>query len=566
MLEADLLFAFQEKEITVPLIYDGAVISARGFLNENGASAEAGGFDVQLASTVLFVMKGAVPGLRQYAEFTVGTLGADSAIGGRTFTVMKWGPVDDGAIIGIALAESAAESLHFAADVETEQQIRSAAVASQLFTALVATIVAQRSAAGASQVFPAIITSRTRQRSAAMADNGIFFKYDNDDPAYSDWAAIGGTFTGPTGRTQFDQNGDLQTVGANVRRNTAYMRTSTGLWKKVWLLEGQSTNLLPWAAPTKAQLFGSGTDVTDDPAYDGVGGFAKWLRFGTSLIGTNNAYFAPSVQAGITYCISVVVEMEDGSQPVHSLGANAGDFSLLISSGSAANPGVMRLGASNRYLCWAVLTMGSSGSGATGVYRFSTQSGKAFRVTGFQLEPLLFPTSRIITTGSALSRGVEIPTAPWLSPLVASTLYLRCIDLGAAQTGSSRQIQIGPVTGGAALTLVHVPSSAFVHRLQYSDGATAVTSTTNTLVAAYGDDMEYREELHPDGSVLLALTANNSPEVLAPQTGPTSLPPTWGTPELHLNHRGGGVSAGFAGVTRIVGMRGVKPRSVVRAA
>jgi hypothetical protein len=87
--------------------------------------------------------------------------------------------------------------------------------------------------------------------------------------------------------------------------------------------------------------------------------------------------------AGTAYTLSLFVEMDDAGAPVVGVTNSTGDFSIQVRNGITSVSRLNQIGGA----LWRVSTSFVSDGTAPniGVARYATQSGKAFRVTGYQL-------------------------------------------------------------------------------------------------------------------------------------------------------------------------------------
>lgn len=101
MVVAALLEMFAVPELTNPVQLGAA--TARGFVDSAGQFVPLAGTDVRQVGTVLYLPKGALPGLAQDAELVIGEVGAETAAGGKTYTAGEPSPIDDGLILAVPL-------------------------------------------------------------------------------------------------------------------------------------------------------------------------------------------------------------------------------------------------------------------------------------------------------------------------------------------------------------------------------------------------------------------------------------------------------------------------------
>jgi hypothetical protein len=115
-----------------------------------------------------------------------------------------------------------------------------------------------------------------------------------------------------------------------------------------------------------------------------ISGFNNSVEFQNNLT-TSFLYKSFATTSGTTYVISVFVQMNDNSAPVASLNTASGDFSFIMSGEFGTNLNTQRIGTSNVYRISARVTSINTNMNY-GILKSNTQSSKAFKVTGYQLE------------------------------------------------------------------------------------------------------------------------------------------------------------------------------------
>lgn len=98
----DLAEMFAEQELTHPARFNG--VEARGFYDEEGTLRQVLGTHVQAMDKVLYVRDGVWPTLARDGIITLGSLGAESAVGGTDYIIGDFRPIDDGLIIAIPIS------------------------------------------------------------------------------------------------------------------------------------------------------------------------------------------------------------------------------------------------------------------------------------------------------------------------------------------------------------------------------------------------------------------------------------------------------------------------------
>jgi hypothetical protein len=166
--------------------------------------------------------------------------------------------------------------------------------------------------------------------------------------------------------------------------NTAPMGTGYVGWVYA---TNSSPNLVPYSEPiVGTQLADCTSGVTQ--ANFTEGGLINGAQFAASTGITEFARFEIAAMLPSTqYTFSVYVVMDDASAPVVSESTNAGDFALVIDSTFTGSPTVTNVSGALYRVNGTLTTGGTLLSTQTGVNRYAGQSGKAFRISGFQLIP-----------------------------------------------------------------------------------------------------------------------------------------------------------------------------------
>ena len=162
------------------------------------------------------------------------------------------------------------------------------------------------------------------------------------------------------------------------------------------LIEEQRTNLITESTPQSGDLDVSGGSFSyvtcNFTPLSGPG-----IHFDTSGV-TSYAYFQPTYTVA-DYTLSVFVEMDDGNAPAFgglSVSAVTNDFALVVEATPVnALTYIVEHFGGNTYRVSCTLTAASTAAANTGVIKYSGNSTRTFKVTGFQIEEGSFPTSYI---------------------------------------------------------------------------------------------------------------------------------------------------------------------------
>ncbi|MGN6103875.1 MAG: hypothetical protein ACTHU0_02115 [Kofleriaceae bacterium] len=147
------------------------------------------------------------------------------------------------------------------------------------------------------------------------------------------------------------------------------------------------------------------------------------------------------------------------------------------------------------------------------VQRYTTQSGKAFWVTGWQCDPLPIATSRINAIGTPLSRAAELLSFnyPFGMPVAGMSMLVDCLDLGTwALTNTPRYIQVGVSTNRALLHGLNV-GGRFGAR--YDNGSGGFSSAAPvTAVSTQGRRLQLRSTVSNEAKATLGWASNGGAE------------------------------------------------------
>lgn len=385
--------------------------------------------------------------------------------------------------------------------------------------------------------------------------NDLLFKYDADDPRFSDPAALGLSIVAPANRYAFDVNGIAQSYAANTFRKDAYVRTTTGLWVKSWLVEGLGcTNLLASSCDVTNNLYWGGfadfniTDVASCIA----GQVAKRLNNKGLVVSRSVVQNAGTFTAGVNDVAWAIVENVDADVTVLGIrdtstpgwvGLVSFDWAtkaMTVTAGSGVVYGAIEL-PNGRWILWLTAAGITTGTNrAVLIYPTgTTQNTKTSIIHHVQLEPArVRPSSIIVTTTAGLSRLAENITAPWGHRLQPMTLYVKGVDAGlGVSTSTPRLLQIDWGSNTAPRVLLYSTATA-VSLFGLDSGGSLRTSSLASGMA-YGQAFEQRGYFDATGSARVGLTLDAGVETLGPPSGGGAIDTTPALTELLVGFSGG---------------------------
>lgn len=249
----------------------------------------------------------------------------------------------------------------------------------------------------------------------------------------------GATFARSSGATWFDAAGRLISVDSDVPR---FPQATRGDSAFSILIEPAASNLCAFSDGPLSKY--SSKDVVDDPGK--IAGFANAIGFPASVIGSYDfATRSIAAIAGSIYTISVIVAMVDGGAPVVDLLHAVGDFTPVLYNGYGETLDVRALGA-GLYRIAASRTAPAAASTTQGIFKYSGQSQRAFRITGLQFEVGAKATSYIPTGSAPAARAADRLMLDWRSRGVADGM----IELRYVFDDHSSEIRAAQVQGGTS--------------------------------------------------------------------------------------------------------------------
>lgn len=189
-----------------------------------------------------------------------------------------------------------------------------------------------------------------------------------------------------------------------------------------------------------ASSYPTRSGVTD--ASSPIGGFANSVQFVSG--GDSWAYkpLSPVLSIGVTAVLSLFIQMDDGLAPAFGSSSGSHDFAVVI-QGSLATPlATFNLGGGLYRVAASVVTSGSVNN--NGVVKYSTNSARGFRVTGYQLTQ----TSTVQPYGYGLApmTAVSVGAAAITADLSRTLAALTGGGAGVVAIAADLARTLGPVT------------------------------------------------------------------------------------------------------------------------
>ena len=259
----------------------------------------------------------------------------------------------------------------------------------------------------------------------------------------------------------------------------------------VGIAGGEGTqNIWAYSDPTIAQIPVKG-NVTDA---GGVGDrFSNGVYFGDNSV-VRYAYRNDALSPGTLYTLSCYVLMDDGEAPVVGTTTSSGDFTIIIEGNLVTNPAsVVAVGDGIYRISGSLTSRDPVVTHNCGIIKYTGQSARGFKVSGFQIEAKGYATTLVPTNGAAATRSPEIipiPTAGVVS-FDEGTIELRFKpSQGFFQDGPGYQRIIGHASG-VNLDEIELMRSGTTSRVSFAisnhtgqaqGGWNNLVSTTNLVV------------------------------------------------------------------------------------
>jgi hypothetical protein len=288
------------------------------------------------------------------------------------------------------------------------------------------------------------------------------------------------TVTRATTATRVNSAGLIESVAVNVPRLDYTNSTCPSI-----LVESQRTNVLTNSDGLITTYPTRGGNIVQ--AVTPISGFSNSVEFQNNLT-TSYLYKTFGTTSGTTYSISAFVQMNDNSIPNPGLNVASSDFSLLISGELATNLNVQKIGNSNVYRVSGRFTS-INVIANYGVLKFTTQSAKGFKVTGYQLETASYATSYIPTVASAVTRNADVINKTGITALIGQTegtIYAEIKVSKLLGTASRYIFHLSDGTANNRIYMAFSGSSSNIIRARIFNGGTLQCSIDSSTISATG--------------------------------------------------------------------------------
>jgi hypothetical protein len=263
--------------------------------------------------------------------------------------------------------------------------------------------------------------------------------------------------------------GTTPVSGASLTRSSAatingidYVANAPRYINNGLLVEETTTNLLLYSDAT---INNSKWNLNVSNATTPINNFQNSVQFGDNSqfrILAKESVITPTI--GTPYAFSCYVQMNDGSAPVPSASPLSGDFCIIINENIVSeNIKVTQVGWTSVYRVSATFVAVTNGQNVHGLYKYTTQSSKGFRASGYQLELKGYLTSYAESAATAFTRAAEVltvPTAGWTKNSWAFGMTIRRTTTGLTADRSLPVIMRWSITAGTNDILIYIDNSA----------------------------------------------------------------------------------------------------------
>jgi hypothetical protein len=207
-------------------------------------------------------------------------------------------------------------------------------------------------------------------------------------------------------------------------------------------------------------------------------GFTNSVQYGDNTA-VRYAYKSTTFVTGVTYQFSAYVQMDDDSVPVPGAQTLGADFTIVMAGGikSTASNVKVELVSGSLYRVSVAWVSTISGSGNSGLVKYTQNSAKPFRVAGYQVE-VGSVVSDFITTGASTVTRNEFEVTGLLKASNGLTVSAGTISFPAASiSDSALSSNVVLLTGSQTLSGAKTFSSIVTASAGLSVTGTATATT-----------------------------------------------------------------------------------------
>lgn len=292
------------------------------------------------------------------------------------------------------------------------------------------------------------------------------------------------TFTRASTRTYYGADGLMRTAAINEWPLEYDPATGACLGRSTWL---QRSNLLTYSG-IETGVAGMTAGNVSDASIAWLGALSAGISFGDNTT-TRFAYRVNFLnQIGVVYMLSVFVRMDDGGVPVFGGTGPTNDGGLVIGgqivtsvTAQHVGGGIYRLSGSRSH---------TAANSANGVIKYTSNSARGFKVSGYQLEAASTVSPYIPTTTVAVTRSTDAAVINDLGTLQFNpsegTLITRATSSDVVAVANNRVLwALTDGTAGNRIQAFLNPNVGIQQHLRVdSAGVTQVNAVTANAVTA----------------------------------------------------------------------------------
>jgi hypothetical protein len=341
--------------------------------------------------------------------------------------------------------------------------------------------------------------------------NGTFATKKGSTLAYNDennnFKPLPFTTTRNSIATRVNKEGLIEVVGNDIPR-IDYTDSADG----VLLLEPERTNTYLNSEPTTNES--SMLGVTYE-SFNWVIGFTNCVKYGDNS--ATRYRYGGTISASTEYTLSAFVIMDDLSEPIIGGQTSDKDFSFVL-GGSVVNPNSsVNMGNNIWRVSSTAITSALPAATNNGIIKYTAQSNKGFRVVGYQLEQLSYPTSYIPTNGSTVTRQADTASGSGNSEVFNDSEGVLFADIAAlANDGTNRMISL---SDGSSNNRILIKYDNITNRLEFfvfSGGVGEYSFITTSLITTSNNKIAFKYkqndfEIWGNGFELDTNTSGNTP-------------------------------------------------------